>query len=85
MQEGEAHQLIAQLKESAHFEGATEVIDIDGLRIEFPDGFGLIRASNTTPAVVMRFEADNVQGLSRIQNDFRNSISMVTSSAFEVT
>lgn len=71
MQEGEPHALIAQLQKSAHFEGASEVITIDGLRVEYPDGFGLMRPSNTTPVIVLRFEADNEAALKRIQNAFR--------------
>ncbi len=74
MQEGEPHTLIAKLKESAHFEGATEIITIDGLRVEYPDGFGLMRPSNTTPVVVLRFEADNPAALKRIQEVFRSVI-----------
>ncbi|MBL0141525.1 MAG: phosphomannomutase/phosphoglucomutase [Betaproteobacteria bacterium] len=69
--EGENHALIASLQKSARFEGATEVITIDGLRVEYPDGFGLMRASNTTPVVVLRFEADTDAALTRIQDDFR--------------
>ena len=69
--EGENHALIARLQKSARFEGATEVITIDGLRVEYPDGFGLMRASNTTPVVVLRFEADTTGALARIQADFR--------------
>ena len=49
----------------------TEVIRIDGLRVEYPDGFGLARASNTTPVVVLRFEADDDAALARIQGEFR--------------
>lgn len=79
MREGEAHQLVAKLQKNARFEGAKEIIKIDGLRVEYPDGFGLMRASNTTPAVVLRFEADDIQGMSRIQDDFRNAISMAAS------
>ena len=71
MQEGEPHALIAALQKSAKFEGATEVITIDGLRVEYPDGFGLMRPSNTTPVVVLRFEADSEDALKRIQNAFR--------------
>ena len=56
------------------FEGATEVITIDGLRVEYPDGFGLMRPSNTTPVVVLRFEADNLDALKRIQETFRKVI-----------
>ena len=47
------------------------MIRIDGLRVEYPDGFGLMRASNTTPVVVLRFEADTNEALARIQADFR--------------
>ena len=56
---------------SADFPGATDVIRIDGLRVEYPDGFGLARASNTTPMIVLRFEADNAAALARIQDAFR--------------
>jgi phosphomannomutase / phosphoglucomutase len=69
--EGEPHRLIERLQQSAHFEGASEIIRIDGLRVEYPDGFGLARASNTTPVIVLRFEADTRDGLDRIQRDFR--------------
>jgi phosphomannomutase/phosphoglucomutase len=65
------HALIARLAESAQFPGATEIIRIDGLRIEYADGFGLARASNTTPVIVLRFEADSELALKRIQADFR--------------
>jgi phosphomannomutase/phosphoglucomutase len=71
MQEGEPHALIAALQKSAKFEGATEVITIDGLRVEYADGFGLMRPSNTTPVIVLRFEADSEDSLKRIQNSFR--------------
>ncbi|HET9471752.1 MAG TPA: phosphomannomutase/phosphoglucomutase, partial [Usitatibacter sp.] len=69
--EGENHALIAELQKSAKFEGATEVNTIDGLRVEYPDGFGLMRASNTTPVIVLRFEADSKPALERIRGDFR--------------
>jgi phosphomannomutase/phosphoglucomutase len=65
------HALIARLAESAQFPRATEIIRIDGLRIEYADGFGLARASNTTPVIVLRFEADSELALRRIQADFR--------------
>ena len=71
MQEGEPHQLIAALQKTAHFEGALDVITIDGLRVEYADGFGLMRASNTTPVMVLRFEADNEIALKRIQTQFK--------------
>ncbi|PKO50949.1 MAG: phosphomannomutase/phosphoglucomutase, partial [Betaproteobacteria bacterium HGW-Betaproteobacteria-2] len=74
MQEGEPHKLIAALQKSATFEGANEVITIDGLRVEYADGFGLMRPSNTTPVIVLRFEADNEAALKRIQAQFRSII-----------
>ena len=65
------HQVIAELAKEAKFEGAQEVITIDGLRVEFADGFGLMRASNTTPVLVLRFEGDNQAALDRIQQQFK--------------
>ncbi len=70
--EGAAHRLIAELAERAVFDGATEVIRLDGLRVEYADGFGLMRASNTTPAITLRFEADTAEALARIQTTFRD-------------
>lgn len=63
------HAFMKQLEEKARFPGAA-VTDIDGLRVDFEDGWGLVRASNTTPCLVLRFEADNSQALKRIQNAF---------------
>jgi len=74
LQEGENFELIARLQKSATFPDADQVVTIDGLRVEYPDGFGLARSSNTTPVVVMRFEADNDAALKRIQEDFRRVI-----------
>ncbi len=71
MAEGEPFRLLDELKASARFTDAEEVISIDGLRVEYKDGFGLARPSNTTPVVVLRFEADNPAALARIQDDFR--------------
>ncbi|HSN20457.1 MAG TPA: phosphomannomutase/phosphoglucomutase, partial [Usitatibacter sp.] len=69
--EGENHRLIAELQKTAKFDGATDVNTIDGLRVEYPDGFGLMRASNTTPVLVLRFEADSTAALDRIRGDFK--------------
>jgi phosphomannomutase/phosphoglucomutase len=74
LKEGENYALIDTLKKNARFEGAREVITIDGVRVEYADGFGLARPSNTTPVVVLRFEADNAAALARIQTDFRAAI-----------
>ena len=65
------HALVAKLAATAQFPGATDIIRIDGLRVEYADGFGLARASNTTPVIVLRFEADDQPALLRIQADFR--------------
>jgi len=74
MAEGEPFALIDKLKAEGKFEGAEEMITIDGLRVEYADGFGLARPSNTTPVVVLRFEADNDAALARIQAAFRQAI-----------
>jgi phosphomannomutase len=67
--EGEPPQVIARLLAEAKFPGA-EILTIDGLRAEYPDGFGLVRASNTTPVLVLRFEGHTPEALQRIQGDF---------------
>ncbi|HLU76593.1 MAG TPA: phosphomannomutase/phosphoglucomutase [Burkholderiales bacterium] len=72
LREGEPHRMITQLQAGANFPDATQVITIDGLRVEYEDGFGLARASNTTPVIVLRFEAKDQAGLKRIQDDFRS-------------
>jgi phosphomannomutase/phosphoglucomutase len=75
--EGENHALLARLQKTAEFSdaplfsNAKEIITLDGLRVEYADGFGLARPSNTTPVIVLRFEADSEAALQRIQNDFR--------------
>ncbi len=71
LNEGENYVLIETLRNTARFDHPREVITIDGLRVEYADGFGLARASNTTPVLVLRFEADNDAALKRIQADFR--------------
>ena len=68
--EGQNHEIIAKLQKNAQFPNAEEIITIDGLRVEYKNGFGLIRASNTTPVLVLRFEADNEESLKQIQNEF---------------
>ncbi len=71
LSEGEPHRLIEVLQRDAVFPDATDMIRLDGLRVEYADGFGLARASNTTPVIVFRFEADNKPGLDRIKAEFR--------------
>ena len=65
--EGEPHALVAQLVAQAQFAAPAVVCNIDGLRVDWPDGFGLIRASNTTPVIVLRFEGHTPEALSRIE------------------
>ncbi|MBC7699285.1 phosphomannomutase/phosphoglucomutase [Aquabacterium sp.] len=72
--EGEHHEVVAKLKETAKFPDALEVITIDGLRADFADGFGLVRASNTTPVLVLRFEGQTQAALDRIQTQFMAAI-----------
>lgn len=74
LDEGEHFALIAKLQREARFPTAQQVIDIDGLRVEYNDGFGLARASNTTPVVVLRFEGDTPEALLRVQADFRAAL-----------
>ncbi len=65
--EGEPHRLVAQIQALARFAPPAEVSTIDGLRVDWPDGFGLIRASNTTPVLVLRFEGQTPEALARIE------------------
>ena len=67
--EGEQHVLVAQLVASAHFPAPAIMNMIDGVRVDWPDGFGLIRASNTTPVLVLRFEGHTPEALARIEGD----------------
>lgn len=78
MAEGEPQRFMESLLASAHFIGA-KITTIDGLRADFEDGWGLVRASNTTPVLVLRFEADNEAALRRIQDEFRRIILQVDS------
>lgn len=75
--EGEHFTLMEQLKAKAQFTTATRIATIDGLRVEYADGFGLARPSNTTPVIVLRFEADTATALARIQDDFRAQFARV--------
>jgi phosphomannomutase len=75
--EGEPRQVIARLLAEASFPGARELITIDGLRAEYVDGFGLVRASNTTPVLVMRFEGHTPEALHRIEADFMAALRAV--------
>jgi phosphomannomutase len=75
--EGEHHAVVEKLRQTASFPGASEVITIDGLRAEYPDGFGLVRASNTTPVLVLRFEGQTPEALHRIEAQFMAALRAV--------
>ena len=68
--DGAHHEFIEAFSRNAKFEDA-KLTTIDGVRADFPDGWGLVRASNTTPSLVIRFEADSDDAMTRIQNEFR--------------
>ncbi len=72
--EGEPHALMEKLQAMRPFSNARRVLTIDGVRAEYEDGFGLARASNTSPVIVLRFEGDTPQALARIQEDFRKTL-----------
>ena len=73
MDEGQHYKLVDELVSAARFDDAT-LNTIDGVRVDFSDGFGLIRASNTTPTIIMRFEATTQEQLEAIQERFRSLI-----------
>ncbi|KAB8314212.1 phosphomannomutase/phosphoglucomutase, partial [Tolypothrix campylonemoides VB511288] len=70
---GDPHAFVERFRAAAKFEGA-RVSTIDGVRVDYPDGWGLVRASNTTPVLVMRFDADSREALTRIQETFRDQL-----------
>ena len=76
--EGEHYAFMEELTEVAAFKDA-KVSTIDGVRADYVDGFGLIRPSNTTPILVLRFEADSEAALTRIQSDFKQQILQIDS------
>ena len=70
MEEGAHYAFVERFREKASFSGA-RITTIDGVRADYPDGWGLVRSSNTTPSLVMRFDADTAEALGRIQETFR--------------
>jgi len=78
-EDGAQHEFIEKFKSIAKFDDAT-LTTIDGVRADFEDGWGLVRASNTTPSLVIRFEADTDEALERIQNEFRKTMAETDSS-----
>jgi phosphomannomutase/phosphoglucomutase len=79
MREGEHYRFVEQFRARAKFDGA-RLTTIDGVRADWPDGWGLVRASNTTPVLVLRFDADNAAALVRIQDSFRRQLLAMDSS-----
>ena len=79
--EGDAHGLVAQFARAAQVEDApftgARLTTIDGLRADWNDGWGLLRASNTTPVLVLRFEADNETALRRIKDLYREQLRLL--------
>ncbi len=71
MGEGENHAFMRRLLEHKSFFGDAQLTMLDGLRVDYEDGWGLVRASNTTPTLMLRFEAENEQALRSIQDDFK--------------
>lgn len=77
--DGAQHTFIEKFTANATFEGA-KLTTIDGVRADYPDGWGLVRASNTTPSLVIRFEADTDEAMTRIQEEFRKAMQNTDSS-----
>ncbi len=77
-EEGEHHKFMQAFVEKSDFDGA-QLTTIDGLRADFPAGWGLVRASNTTPSLVIRFEADTQSALEEIQSKFRSAMHAINS------
>lgn len=76
MAEGENVRFVEKLRAQADFKDA-KMTDLDGMRVDFTDGWGLIRASNTTPSLVIRFEADDESAMNRIQSEFKRVIQRI--------
>ena len=73
MEEGAPFRFMEAFRASATFDDA-RVVTIDGVRVDWPDGFGLVRASNTSPALIFRFDADTPKTLERIKQSFRQRL-----------
>lgn len=73
MDEGKSHNFMKKLTAGAQFSGA-EITTIDGIRADYPNGWGLVRASNTIPGLTLRFEADTEESLQQIQKQFKQQM-----------
>jgi phosphomannomutase/phosphoglucomutase len=76
MKEGEQLPFVEKLVAAKGFADGKRTT-IDGLRIDYADGWGLVRASNTTPSLIMRFEGDNKEALARIQGEFKKAVAAI--------
>ncbi len=74
--EGESARLMQAIVAQASFPEA-RLVDLDGLRVEFPDAWGLVRASNTLPSLTFRFEADTPEALEQVMQRFRDLLGQV--------
>ena len=72
----EKFQIVEKFKNNSDFQNAN-IIDIDGIRVEFKEGWGLLRASNTSPVLVLRFEAETEIDLINIKNIFFNNLKII--------
>jgi phosphomannomutase/phosphoglucomutase len=73
MKEGENFAFVEKFREVAQFDGA-QITTIDGIRADFTDGWGLVRGSNTTPVLILRFDAATEEALERIKTTFRTQM-----------
>jgi phosphomannomutase/phosphoglucomutase len=71
--------IIERLVDTADFEDG-KISTLDGVRVDFPDGWGLVRASNTTPMLILRFEAETEEAMARIQHQFKQQLSSIDNS-----
>lgn len=71
--------IMEDLFNTATFSQPHKIITIDGMRVEFPNGWGLVRPSNTTPKLVVRFEAKTIEALNNIKDQFRAALLQVDS------
>jgi phosphomannomutase/phosphoglucomutase len=76
IEEEKKFEIVKNFVDKAQFEGGSKVT-IDGLRVDFDDGWGLIRASNTTPKLVLRFEAKTSSRLKEIKNIFLDQLKLI--------
>jgi phosphomannomutase/phosphoglucomutase len=77
--DGEQFELMQKILATFHFDATAQISTIDGLRVDFPRGWGLVRPSNTTPCLVIRFEAEDQAELERIQAQFRQQFLAIDS------